>query len=181
MVHSVPPSLSLSLSLSLPPSAAWSMECADFPWPSSSLVRSSLLFHSIGEMSDTIQIAATLPPTGTGRRRERERRRRRGEEGADTFFTVLFYAKRDFQTIHSFFWPVRQPASIRSPPAHNGGRSGRPAEERRAGQCNFMLFTEWRFKVDLAKWDGCSDNFIVMAYLVIDFVMGWVLLSLRHA
>ena len=113
--------------------------------------------------------------------RTTEREGEEEEEGADTFFTVLFYAKRDFRTIHSFFWPVRQPASIRSPPAHNGGRSGRPAEERRAGQCNFMLFTEWRFKVDLAKWDGCSDNFIVMAYLVIDFVMGWVPLSLRHA
>ena len=105
--------LSLSLSLSLPPSAAWSMECADFPWPSSSLVRSSLLFHSIGEMSDTIQIAATLPPTGTGRRRERERRRRRRREeggGRRHLFHGPLLCEARFSD-HSFILLASPPAS----------------------------------------------------------------------
>ena len=120
-----------SPSFSLPLSAAWSMECADFPSslpPSPSSLVAVVPFHwrNVRHHSNRSHFASRGTPDGRGREREEERRRgRREDAAADTFFTVLFYAKRDFRTIHSFFWPVSHPAGQRAS-KHPRERSARP-------------------------------------------------------
>ena len=105
------------------------------------VVPSSLLFHSIGEMSDTIQIAATLPPTATGRPDddgERGKRRRRLRAPPTPFSRSSFMRSAIFGPfIHSFGQSAPQPAcSIRGPPAHNGSRTnGRSSVTSCCKQC----------------------------------------------
>ena len=90
--------------------------------------RWSLLFHSIGEMSDTIQIAATLPPAAHRTSSERGREKRRGRGRRHLFHGPLLCEARFSD--HSFILLASQPsgrpacqqASERGPPAHNGVR-----------------------------------------------------------